>query len=613
MYETESNSRVEGIDGFPAEVFDELKGFHEKVVARTLLPWGEHCTECVWPTCYTTCDLYSPREDGRCRRFVDGMVRVDCPGRLNSYLLKIRFKRWAKLWAPGNVRLFPIAQAHRRERFDQRIGSMLYQLPIPAPARKFATTKRYTWKKRLAAYGRPSPELPDLFVIECFNPGERTISLSLTMRSSDEQDRVTYQKLIQLPPGFRRECIPVEEITRVLDLQARFSVDLIPNDIPDGTVLFFGMIDFVKSTETLVTKTEKQTHVKCIVWDLDNTLWNGTLVEDGAEKLTLKPGIVDVIKELDRRGILHSVASKNNFDEAMAVLKSHSLNDYFLHPQISWAPKSEALKGIARKLNIGIDTLVLVDDSDFELAQVQSACPTVKVLQADRYHELPELPECNVPVTEESSSRRKMYKQEAVREGAAVFFEGDYLAFLRDCKLEMQVESLSPANLERVHELTQRTNQMNFSGNRYQRKLLEELAATPRLDTYVIGCRDRFGSYGIVGFAIVDSGVPRMTDLMFSCRVQGKRVEHAFLAYILQKYIKAAGADFWADYRKTPRNSPAGRVFSDIGMEEMGEHEGMTSLVFRHDRLIPDDGIISIVENEPSAPLPTHVCSPASE
>src|SRR6266404_9330457 len=107
MYEAEANDRIEMIAQLPVEVVNQFCDFRDKVMSRTLLPWGEHCTECVWPTCYTTCDLYSPRQDGRCRRFVDGMVRVDCPGATSSHLLKIRFKRWGKLWAPGNLGLVP--------------------------------------------------------------------------------------------------------------------------------------------------------------------------------------------------------------------------------------------------------------------------------------------------------------------------------------------------------------------------------------------------------------------------------------------------------------------------------------------------------------------------
>src|SRR5579863_1137901 len=130
MYETEANISIEQPCQIPSEVirsFGELSG---QVVSRTVLPWSEHCTECVWPTCYSSCDLYSPRQDGRCRRFVDGMVRVEIPSAVNGYLVKIRFKRWGKLWTPGNVHLRPADKARRIERRDYNIGTVLYQLPI---------------------------------------------------------------------------------------------------------------------------------------------------------------------------------------------------------------------------------------------------------------------------------------------------------------------------------------------------------------------------------------------------------------------------------------------------------------------------------------------------
>lgn len=94
-----------------------------------------------------------------------------------------------------------------------------------------------------------------------------------------------------------------------------------------------------------------------------------------------------------------------------------------------------------------------------------------------------------------------------------------------------------------------------------------------------------------------------MTDLAFSCRIQSKRVEHAFLVHLLKKYTRRTGREFWANYRKTPRNAPSGQVFADLGMEEAGGQGGVTELVFRSGQAIPDDGIIAIVEIE--APVET--------
>jgi FkbH-like protein len=611
MYETESNSGKASLSEIPAEVISAFGELKEQVVARTLLPWSEHCTECVWPTCYTTCDLYEPREDLRCRRFVGGMVRVDHPLSPNSYLLKISFKRWGKLWAPGRLRLRTMEEAKKIEARDYFIGSKLYQIALPSSLKRVATGKRYSFKKRVAQRG-VSDAKGASFVLECYNPNPQTIRLSLTVRSNDAGSKMPYQKLIALAPGFNRERIPAAEIASRIDLAAPFSLEMIPNEVPDGTTLYFGMMDFTQETRTAVHQEERQPDrnekreksekpeknekkVKCVVWDLDNTLWDGVLTEDGPENLRLKPGVVEVIQELDRRGILHSIASKNNSEDALAVLRKFGLEEYFLSPQISWNPKGSGVKAIAEALNIGLDTLVFIDDSNFELEQVRNVCPQVRMLPADQYLSLPGLAACQVPVTDEGINRRKMYREDQTRQAAAADPGQDYVEFLKQCNMSILIRPLSPDNLERVHELTQRTNQMNFSGNRYSRDLLREILSKDYLDTYVLTCEDRFGSYGAVGFSIVDRRELRMTDLMFSCRVQSKRVEHAFLAFLIRKYSAALGKDFLANYRKTDRNAPSGAVFADIGMEEAGVADGVTTLVFRKDRTPPDDGIIKIV------------------
>src|SRR4051794_19566922 len=115
MYEAEVNTRRESISQLPLLVRKQFGEFSDGIELRTILPWGEHCTECNWPTCYKTCELYSPRIDGACRLFVDGMVRLDHDGGLNPYILKVRFKQWGKFWAPGNLKLYSLSQAAAKE------------------------------------------------------------------------------------------------------------------------------------------------------------------------------------------------------------------------------------------------------------------------------------------------------------------------------------------------------------------------------------------------------------------------------------------------------------------------------------------------------------------
>ena len=595
MYEAEVNRTIESIDTLPAEVVKRFTELSAKAVSRTTLPWGEHCTECSWPTCYTTCELYSPREDLACRLFAEGMVRIDHLGGPNPYLLKIRFKRWGKLWTVGNLALATLDEARRKEKSNLLAGALARSVPLPMTIRRRVQSKVSYLRKSAAEAAAPSVEPPSFFVLECYNPNPRALALTLTIRLRDDKTARPFQTAIQLPPGFTREKVPFAVIANVVDLREPFEVEIVPNDC-ENTVLYFGLLDFVRvRTDAVVHGPAGSARTwKCIVWDLDNTLWDGTLIEDGPDRVRLRQSVIDVIKETDRRGILHSVASKNNPDDAMKILKMCGIDEYFLHPQIHWQPKSQSVSTIAQLLNIGVDSLAFVDDQPFEREEVSAVLPDVTVIDAADASRLPDRPECQVPVTEESRQRRLMYRQQQQREAILQSSGGDYRTFLKECNIVVGVSALAPDNLERVYELAQRTNQMNFSGNRYPRAKLEELMRSKTHANFVIHCTDRFGSYGIVGFAVVDVREPRLIDLMFSCRIQGKRVEHAVLGFLVERYLQESPRDFFANYRKTPKNEAAGKVFTDMGFELLEVQDTVMSLVLRMGCTIPNDGIIAV-------------------
>ena len=189
MYETETNSTTAPTETIPEEIRRSFRELQGRVQERTVLPWSEHCTECVWPTCYSTCDLYTARPDGGCRRFADGMVRVGVPEAVNNYVLKIRFKQWGKLWTPGNIRLHPAEKAQAIEKRDHRIGTALQKMPLPALVKITAATKRYGFKKRIATSSQPGEVSPTCFLLESYNPGISSVPLSLSMRALDERTR----------------------------------------------------------------------------------------------------------------------------------------------------------------------------------------------------------------------------------------------------------------------------------------------------------------------------------------------------------------------------------------------------------------------------------------
>jgi FkbH-like protein len=199
-----------------------------------------------------------------------------------------------------------------------------------------------------------------------------------------------------------------------------------------------------------------------------------------------------------------------------------------------------------------------------------------------------------------------MYREQMTRTTEQEKFVGGYVNFLRHCCIRLEIRPLEDRTLKRVYELSQRTNQMNFSGNRYKRMDVERLLFDPRYRTYVLSCTDRFGSYGIVGFSIFDTSVSAVTDLMFSCRVQAKHVEHAFLAYLIRRHrAEIPSEDFTVIYRPTERNAPSARVFEDLRFTRAGETEdNRVSFVYATDRKVP---VVDEIEIDASALKPLGV------
>ena len=238
------------------------------------------------------------------------------------------------------------------------------------------------------------------------------------------------------------------------------------------------------------------------------------------------------------------------------------------------------MAAIANRLNIGIDTLVFVDDQPFERAEVATAHPSMRVVDALELERFLDSPFFDVPVTAESQARRAMYRQEIERSVRWKAANGDYLEFLRGCGMHLTIATLAPDTVARVYELAQRTNQMNFSGNRYSLGAIEAMLTDETIDAYVLRASDRFGDYGIIGFCVVEKQGPLMRDLMFSCRIQSKYVDRACLAYLIQTYAEAGHPRFEAIYNETPKNRPAAEVFWDFGFEKTASDGDHHRLVF---------------------------------
>jgi methoxymalonate biosynthesis protein len=206
--------------------------------------------------------------------------------------------------------------------------------------------------------------------------------------------------------------------------------------------------------------------VKCLVWDLDRTVWEGVLSEGGGHRV--RPGVRETLAELDRRGILHSVASKNDHEPAWARLEEHGLAEYFLRPMIGWGPKSESVREIAGALEFAPGTIAFVDDQPAERAEVAFGLPEVRCYPDDEVAALPGRPEFTpASVTADARGRRAMYRANLARGVARQDFRGPAEEFLRSLDLRLDIARAGEELLARVEELTLRTSQMNATGVHY--------------------------------------------------------------------------------------------------------------------------------------------------
>lgn len=337
--------------------------------------------------------------------------------------------------------------------------------------------------------------------------------------------------------------------------------------------------------------------VKCVVWDLDDTLWEGTVLEGDAIKL--KENIRQILEETDARGILHSVASKNDHDACMARLSELGIDKYFLYPQINWNAKSHSIDVIREKLNLGIDTFLFIDDQPFEREEVRSVHPDISCMDALEYHSLLSDTRLNPKfITEDTRYRRVRYLEDAERNREEHAFTGPKEQFLATLRMELIISKATEQDLQRAEELTIRTNQFNATGKTYNYEELYYFSTDPAYDLLVCELKDKFGSYGKIGLVLMEKTEAcwHLRMMLMSCRVIGRGIGTVMLNYLRKKACENKIL-LQADFRQTARNRIMYVTFKFCSFREVQRHDD--EMILESDAaalpLLPD--YIKIVEN----------------
>lgn len=332
--------------------------------------------------------------------------------------------------------------------------------------------------------------------------------------------------------------------------------------------------------------------IKCVVWDLDNTVWDGILLED--KEVTLRPHVVEILKTLDERGILHSIASRNDHGTAMAKLQEFGIDEYFLYPQINWNSKASSVSEIAKDINIGLDTLAFIDDQPFEREEVAFTHDKVLCIDSAQLDDLLDRPEFNPRfITEDSKIRRQMYMADIRRNREEAEFVGPTEEFLSTLNMVFTIATAKEEDLKRAEELTVRTHQLNTTGYTYSYEELDAFRTSPRHKLLISSLEDRHGTYGKIGLTLIecDPDVWTVKLLLMSCRVMSKGVGMIMIHHIL-RMAKEAGVKLRAEFLSTDRNRQMLITYRFAGFKEVAR-----------------EGDVAIMENDFSAiqPPPPYV------
>ena len=326
---------------------------------------------------------------------------------------------------------------------------------------------------------------------------------------------------------------------------------------------------------------------KCLVLDLDNTLWGGVVGEEGPAGVKIGPGdpegeaFLDFhhrLKALQAQGVLLAVCSKNNPGDVAELFDSRPemplrITD-FAAVEISWEPKHEGLKKIAAALNIGTDSLVFVDDNPAEISLIQQMLPEVKAVllppdPAEYVAVIDRLTDFErTAVLEEDSRKTAQYRENREREALRTASGGELGTYLASLRTELAITRARRDDLPRIHQLFTKTNQFNLTTQRYTPSEVERFIASPICELWVVRGRDRFGDLGAIGVVLLrrDGRVVYIDSFLMSCRAMGRGIETAIMNHVKHRLLDEPGhLELRGRYLPTARNKPVETFYEDQG------------------------------------------------
>lgn len=351
------------------------------------------------------------------------------------------------------------------------------------------------------------------------------------------------------------------------------------------TISFFKT--YIRAIESTILKVTGKVK-KAIIFDCDNTLWKGIVGEDGIENIQMAANtsygkafhdVQCIAKHLSKNGILVGLCSKNNLSDVDEIINKHKdmilSNEDIIIKKVNWNDKATNLQEIASELNIGIDSLLFVDDSDYEINLVKERLPDLKTFQVPKnsYLYKNELLDfiyqnTSIVVSDEDLKKTEQYKVQLVREIDKNNFDSmdSYLSSLK-IKLDFYKDDMS--QIIRVSQLTQKTNQFNLTTYRYTETEIEKFMNSNSKHVFTTSVSDKFGDSGLTVVCIVfidkDKSHATIDSLLMSCRIIGRNIEFVFMDQVFQ-YLKSLGVkSIDSKFLKTAKNNQVADFYEKLG------------------------------------------------
>ncbi len=316
---------------------------------------------------------------------------------------------------------------------------------------------------------------------------------------------------------------------------------------------------------------------KVLVLDADNTLWGGIVGEDGVEGIKCDenyPGILykrfqEQLKEISDSGIVLTLVSKNNFDDVKEVFDKRKMPlkwEDFLIKKINWTPKSQNIKEIASEINVGLDSLLFIDDNPFEIEEVKESIGVDGILltQENILEILDDIRLKAITITKEDRAKLEQYKSEQKR--AEVFSKVDSIDdFIASLNIQINYWINNKNQLKRITQLINKTNQFNLTTRRYTESEVEQMMQKDKVFSFQV--EDKFGDMGIVSVVIVKDG--EIDTFLMSCRVLGRKIEEQIMKIVLEN----SSLPLKARYIKSPKNAQVKELYERLGFRLLSQNE----------------------------------------